>query len=108
ALRHGSHVGQMHCWSDADPRGKVLATLAPFRDRLQRVKVDSVGQGYYFARHLEDNGWQGKIVDINVGEATSDPKRYANLKAELYWSLRMRAQAGDISGLTDDRAVSQL
>ena len=28
--------------------------------------------GYYFARHLEDNGFKGKVVDVNVGEAATD------------------------------------
>jgi phage terminase large subunit len=111
AIRQGQTLRHWQAWSQADPRGAVLATLAPYRDRLLRVKVDSVGQGYYFARHLEDQGWAGKVVDVNVGEApTSDDakQRYANLKAELYWGLRLRAQQGDLAGLADSLTISQL
>lgn len=107
-VRHGFRLVAMRSWSDPDPRGDVLAFLAPYRERLKRVKVDSVGQGYYFARHLEDQGYQGRITDVNVGEAPHDKEKYANLKAELYWALRMRAQAGDLAGLTDERLISQL
>src|SRR5207249_2930070 len=62
----------------------------------------------YFARHLEDQGWGDRVVDVNVGESAEESERYANLKAELYWGLRMRAEAGDLSGLDDDLALSQL
>lgn len=109
-VRHGPHIEGMEHWASSDPRGEVLAYLAPYRERLKErsVKVDSIGQGYYFARHLEDNGWKGKIVDINVGESARESERYVNLKAELYWGLRLRAQTGDLSGLDDDLAISQL
>lgn len=110
-VRQGARIVLLQPWSEPDPRGSVLAALAPYRDRVQRVKVDSIGQGYYFARHLEDHGWRDKVVDINVGEApTSDEarERYANLKAELYWGLRLRAEAGDLAGLGDQLALAQL
>lgn len=108
ALRHGPTLVRLKAWPNPDPRGDVLAELAPFKDRLTRVNVDSVGQGYYFARHIEDNGYKGKVHDINVGEAPNDPEKYVNWKAELYWAIRMRAQSGEIAGLTDETAVGQL
>jgi hypothetical protein len=37
-----------------------------------------------------------------------DGEKYANKKAEYYWGLRMRFQAGDVAGLTDEKAISQL
>jgi hypothetical protein len=45
---------------------------------------------------------------VNVGTLSADPGRFNLLKAELYWSLRERFAAGEISGLDDDLAVSQL
>jgi len=45
---------------------------------------------------------------INVGESPHDSEKYANLKAELYWGLRMRAQAGDLIGYLDEKLVGQL
>src|SRR5207237_3555354 len=108
AIRHGPHIEVVRAWANPDPRGDVLAALAPYRERLTAIKVDSIGQGYYFARHLEDQGWGDRVVDVNVGESAEESERYANLKAELYWGLRLRAEAGDLSGLDDDLALSQL
>lgn len=107
-VRQGATIRHQQAWAHADPRGEVVAALAPFEGRLTRVKVDAIGQGYYFARHLEGNGWAGKVVDVNVGESSRDAEKYANLKAELYWGLRLRASSGDLAGLTDDMAISQL
>lgn len=110
------HVAQAQ-WAEQDPRGKVLAFLEPYRERLKHVNVDSIGQGYYFAKHLEDNGYRGKVRYVNVGSAPTvqpsnrpDDKRmkYANLKAELYWSLRERFRENEIAGITDEMLISQL
>jgi hypothetical protein len=89
-----------------DPRGDVLAALLPYRQQLKKINVDSVGIGYYMAQHFKDQGLP--VTEINVGEAAKDSEKYSNLKAELYWSFRMRAQAGDLAGLTDERAIAQL
>lgn len=100
-VRCGPLLVQLEGWSHADPRGDVLAFLASYRDRLVRVKVDSAGLGYYFARHLEGNGYAGRVVDVNVGEAANDRERYANLKAEHYWGLRQRFQPQPQTGWAD-------
>jgi hypothetical protein len=109
-VRQGSAILAVTGFADADARGPVLAALRPWRHRgLVRVNVDSAGLGHYFARHLEDAGL--RVRDVNVGEApTSDAarERYANLKAELYWSLRERFADGDVAGLTDQATLAQL
>jgi hypothetical protein len=107
-VRHGPVIVAQKAWAQADPRGAVLDWLSPWKAKLSAVKVDSIGQGYYFARHLEDNGYKGRVVDVNVGESPANKERYVNLKAELYWGLRLRAQAGDMAGLQDDLTRSQL
>lgn len=107
-IRHGPSIVHQRGWTEADPRGQLLNELMPYRERLSKIKVDSIGQGYYFARHLEDNGYKKRVVDINVGESANDKEKYANLKAELYWALRLRAEAGDLAGLLTQRTISQL
>jgi hypothetical protein len=107
-IRHGPRLVRLASWTKADPRGEVLAALEPYKDRLARVSVDSVGQGYYFARHLEDHGYKGRVADVNVGEAANDTEKYANWKAELYWALRLRLSSGDFAGLDDETAMGQL
>lgn len=102
-----SYILSMQAWAHADPRGAVVAALAPYRGRLDTVNVDSIGVGYHFARHLEDQGFP--VTDVNVGErpTRNAQDKFANLKAELYWNLRQALEAGDVVGLTDDRAVGQ-
>jgi phage terminase large subunit len=110
ALRQGPRLLELAAWVDPDPRGDVLAALAPWRHRgLERVVVDTAGIGHYLARHLEDHGIA--VSDVNVGErpwSTDGAERYANLKAELYWSLRERFADGEVSGLGDRTLLSQL
>lgn len=105
-VRRGPRIVLLKAWAGKDPRGDVLAALLPFKSRLQTVNVDSVGIGYYMAKHLKDQGVQ--VREVNVGEKARDSEKYANLKAELYWGLRARAQEGDLAGLADERAIAQL
>jgi hypothetical protein len=107
-IRQGPVIRYQQWWAKADPRGEVLAALRPFGDRLKRIKVDTAGIGYYFAKHLEDNGFAGKVAHVNVGAAPRQPEKFTNLKAEAYWGLRDRVQAGDFAGLRDQTTLSQL
>ena len=99
-------IVELQAWGQPDPRGEVACFLAPYKGPLESVNVDSAGIGYYFGCHLADLGHPVNFV--NVGEATSFPDKFANLKAQLYWALRERFEAGDVAGLTDELTVSQL
>jgi phage terminase large subunit len=105
-VRCGRRIVFFKAWSDPDPRGGLLAALQPFKAQLQGIRVDTVGIGHYLAQHLRDHGFP--VIDVNVGSAASDPEKYYNLKAELYWRLRLRAESGDLAGLTDEMTISQL
>jgi hypothetical protein len=56
--------------------------------------------------HLRDQGFLIELV--NVGRAAHNKERFANAKAEHYWGLRERLQAGELAGLTDDQTIAQL
>lgn len=105
-IRAGGRLLLEQPWANPDPRGLLLDALLPYKERLAVVNVDTVGIGYYLARHLEDA--KLPVRDINVGEAARDPERYKNLKAEMYWGLRERFQDGAISGPMSEQMVSQL
>jgi phage terminase large subunit len=105
-IRRGDDILSVQAWKDADPRGAVLAALAPYRERGIQVNVDAIGIGYNFARHIEDAGYI--VHDINVGEAPRDKEKFANAKAEYYWGLRQRFQQGAIAGLRDEKTIGQL
>ncbi len=105
-VRQGPRIVLLRGWASEDARGHVLDALLPFKSRLKRVQVDTVGIGYYMAKHLNDHGFP--VTQVNVGEAPRDRERFSNRKAEIYWQFRERASAGDLAGLTDDRAIAQL
>lgn len=102
----GQTIVHEQAWSQSDPRGDVTAALRPYREQLRTVAVDSVGIGYYMARHLQDQGFP--VVDVNVGEAPHDTEKYKNAKAEHYWGLRLRFQASDVRGAFSEKLVAQL
>jgi len=93
-------------WRLAHPEGEILAALKPYRGRIERLNYDSVGIGH----NIFGDGSQLDFpaVPINVGVAARDSDRFANLKAELYWGLRMRFEAGQVVGLVDEATISQL
>lgn len=105
-IRRGGHILSLTNWANSDPRGEVAAALAPYKGQLETVNVDSAGIGYYMGKHLED--LRLPVAMVNVGETAGDREKYVNLKAELYWGLRMRLQEGDMSGLLDETAIAQL
>jgi hypothetical protein len=105
-VRRGGRIVDIGVWEDSDPREKVCEFLERYRSRLQLVNVDSIGLGYYFALHLRDHGFI--VQEVNVGESARNPEDYANLRAELYWALRMRFVDGHIYNLKDDELYAQL
>ena len=105
-VRRGPRIVLLRAWAKDDSRGEVLAALGPFKSELKGVNVDTVGIGQFFAQHLRDQHLP--VKDVNVGQAARDKEKFANLKAELYWKLRLRAESGSLAGLTDDRAIAQL
>ena len=109
-IAYGMHVLSINCWPNADPRGQIVSTLRETEKetglKFENINVDTCGIGYYLARHLESEGF--RVSDVNVGVAASDAQRYANLKAESYWGLRMMFSDGDITGINDDLTFAQL
>jgi ribosomal protein L37AE/L43A len=105
-VRRGPKIILLRAWVKSDPRGDVIAALLQYKGALKAVNIDSAGIGYYMAQHLKDHGFP--VREINVGEKAKDSKKFVNRKAEVYWAFRMRAEAGDLAGLTDERAIAQL
>jgi hypothetical protein len=104
--RCGFQILEIISWGNPDPRGELVSALRKYGDRIRTLNVDSAGIGYYLHKHLQDLGFPSNAV--NVGESPADKEQFVNLKAELYWGLRMRAKSGDLSGLTDETTISQL
>jgi phage terminase large subunit len=105
-VRCGEVILQQGFWTDSDPRGHVVQLLNKWRPRLEAVNVDAIGIGYNFGMHLLDLEFPVQL--LNVSESSRNPERFLNLKAEWFWALRERFQAGQVRGLSDERTVSQL
>lgn len=77
------------------------------------VKVDSIGVGFGVIGELRNTKGHGAhIVGVNVAEAASDPKKFANLRAEIWWEIGRGSSASrgwDLSGMENaDATVAQL
>ncbi len=80
------------------------------------VKVDSIGVGFGVIGELRNLAAQGKhkahIIGVNVGEKSSKPDKYKNLRAEIWWDLaRGLSERGgwDLSTMDNaDTTVAQL
>lgn len=109
-IAYGMHIMAIYAWANQDPRGQIVTALRETERetglRFENINFDTCGIGYYMARHIESEGF--RVSDINVGLPAADVQRYANQKAEAYWGLRMMFSDGDITGLNDDIAFSQL
>jgi hypothetical protein len=106
AVQCDGAILEMQAWNDPDPRGRIAELLNRYRSRLKTVRIDAIGLGYGIALSLQDQKFP--IEMVNVGAGSSAPDRFLNLRAELYWDLKDQFKAGQITGLLDDKALSQL
>lgn len=82
-----------------------------------RVKIDSIGVGWGVASLLQEWGTEGRhsavIVPVNVAERAHDTSKFANQRAEMWWTMRELIQP-DVDGLQqielaiDHKAIAQL
>ncbi|MVO84183.1 hypothetical protein GPA10_05200 [Streptomyces sp. p1417] len=80
------------------------------------VKVDSIGVGFGVIGELRNLASQGKhsarIVGVNVGEKSSQPDKFKNLRAEIWWEIGRglsERKGWDLSSMAnDDTTVAQL
>jgi hypothetical protein len=71
------------------------------------IKVDSVGVGAGVVDRLNEQGYN--VIEMNGGFASDDPEKYLNKRAEWYWELRERFEAGLIDiDPADEELASQL
>lgn len=106
-VRCGHHILKLTATSMPDAVEWVIDQLRPYGDRLKQVNIDSAGMGYHFYTQVR-KVLGARVTAVNVGESTTDPKMFTNLKAELYWQLRDILRSGAVSGLVDDEAIAQL
>lgn len=79
-----------------------------------RLKIDVIGVGWGVAgrlQELRDEGvHQCEVMKVNVAEKSSQPKRFLNKRAELWWDVgreNSRLRSWDLSEI-DDGTVAEL
>lgn len=78
--------------------GRVIAAMRETHAVL--AKVDGVGVGGGVVDQLVEHGWA--VADMQAGQRALDPETFLNARAEWYWGLRQRFEAGDIDLDPDD------
>lgn len=106
-IRKGANILLIKAWPTADPRTEILLETRKYKGKIVLFNVDVAGIGYYLYLALKDE-FGDCVQPIGVGEASENPERYANLKAELYWNLREVLESEVVTGMTDDKAIGQL
>jgi ribosomal protein L37AE/L43A len=105
-IRRGQQVLVHKQWPISDPRGEIVMELEPYRGELETVNVDGVAIGWYIYQYLLDLKFPAQAI---IAQApSSDSVKYADCKAEFYWSLRLQLSQGKFSGLTDEKTIGQL
>jgi phage terminase large subunit-like protein len=114
ALRSGPVYTVLKRWSEADTTRTADEVEAAARAHgVTYINVDSIGIGQGVADQLKRRRQQGRIQArvnaINVAEASDEPERFANLRAQLWWLGRELTEAGawNLSYLSED-AVDEL
>lgn len=74
---------------------------------VHELRVDGVGVGSGVVDQLVEAG--NDVVDMQSGAAAMDSEHFANARAEWWWGLRQRFEAGDIDlDPDDDELAAQL
>ncbi|TAD90049.1 MAG: hypothetical protein EAZ99_07420 [Alphaproteobacteria bacterium] len=70
------------------------------------IKVDEIGLGAGLVDVLRASGLP--VTGINVARAAQASDRFVNRRAELWWRLRERAEAGDLDLPDDDSLIAEM
>lgn len=106
-LRQGAVVRRLGAWRDMDTMASVGRVVDMARQHKPSViKVDSIGMGQPVYDRLREikalREQRTAVFGVNVGESASDSEQFANRRSEIFWGLRERFKAGDISIPADD------
>jgi hypothetical protein len=84
--------------------GEVMAALRDTGASAAKIDAVGIGAGVY-DRLREQNA---PAIEMQSGAAASNSERFANARAEWWWGLRERFEAGDIDIEDDDDLTAQL
>lgn len=88
------------------PRRRSTPFQDPGRNAYGRVVVDEVGVGGGLLDRLKEQGYATE--GFNGGRSPKDGERFANLRAEAYWTLRAKLEAGALTLPRDEALAEEL
>ena len=116
ARADGMHASVVHTSTHNDNAvevaGVVLSAIAKAQEdhaargigERVRVKIDSIGVGWGVSGLLQEWGKEGRhgaeIIPVNVAERAHDHGKFANQRAEMWWTMRTLLQP-DANGTQD-------
>lgn len=108
-FRRGANMIGPHTTRASDPRG-FFANRLVAHEGIELVRVDAVGIGYHVWTHLRDLLRPKGIPVVKVigQERNGVDRRFANLRAEIAWTVRDEVRSHKIGGLADDVTIAQL
>jgi hypothetical protein len=99
-------------WTSRSDRPEELAPMvvrAILDTGATRVKIDSIGIGWGLIGELRNRAKQGEhdadVVAVNVAEKATDPKKYVNLRSQIWWEVGRQLSADGGWCLSDDTSV---
>jgi hypothetical protein len=88
-------------WAARTPEPEQAAALvkrALVESRATSVKIDAIGVGWGLAgdarRIARELDWEVAVHPVTVSREAHDPKRFHNLRSELWWMARELSQQG--------------
>ncbi|WP_225840305.1 hypothetical protein [Streptomyces sp. NK08204] len=115
--RRGRRAGrEWRAHTDRPEKIAPMVVAAIKESGATAVKVDSIGVGFGVIGELRNAAGRGehsaRIVGVNVGEKSSAPDKFKNLRAEIWWELARglsERQGWDLSQMENaDTTVAQL
>jgi hypothetical protein len=107
-VRRGDHVRLLRDWHHSATTETTGIVVNEAREHFPfEIRVDGVGVGGGVVDMLREQGLP--VWDLQAGMAAVDSEHFINARAEWYWGLRERFEAGDIDiDPSDDELASQL
>lgn len=72
-----------------------LALLAILESGATEIKVDAIGVGFgvggHLRRELKNMNSKCRVVMVSVGERSDQPKRFKNLRSQIWWEVGREA-----------------
>lgn len=113
--RRGNAAGRSWKIRTDQPEEIVGQAVARINETNARaVKIDTIGVGFGIAGWLETKFKEGvhkaRVIRVNVAKQSRDPKRFPNLRSQLWWEIGRElseTQGWNLKNLDDD-TVAQL